>query len=816
MKFGYFDAENKEYVITQPGTPLPWMNYLGVEAYFSLISNTAGGYSFYKDAFLRRITRYRYNNVPMDVGGKYLYIRDEETGTFWSPSWKPVKTAVNGYICRHGFSYTSISSETEGIETSATYFVPIGDPLEIWEVNITNTSDRQRQLKVFSFIEWCLWQALDDMTNFQRNFNVGEVEIEDGVIYHKSEYRERRNHFAYFAVSEKISGFDTNRDDFIGIHNGFHEPQAVIEGQSRNSHIVGWAPIGSHCVEVELAPGATRHLNFVLGYHEMPMADRFEKGTVINKTKVRPVIAKYLKRENSRAAFAELARYWEDKLKRFQVHTPEDKIDLSLNQWNQYQCVMTLIFSRSTSFFESGIGRGIGYRDACQDVFGAVHIFPERCRERLIDLAAIQKKDGSTYHQYQPLTKKGNAAIGINFPDDPVWLVLAAGMYLRETGDYSILDESVPYDNDEDDRGTFYEHLAASIRYIENNRGPHGLSLIFRADWNDCINLNITSYPDGQTFQEAPTEFGRVAESMMVSPQFCGASLEFAEIAKRCGRAADAEWALGLREAMVEAIHEHGWDGEWFLRAYDRHGEPVGNKQAQEGKAKIFAESQVWMGMYGDYDTDQDRIRTALDSVAKHLYYEHGVMINQPAFQNFYPHYGEMSSYPPGVKENAAVFCQPNGWMVISEARLGRGEKAMKYYQTILPTLREDISEVHRCEPYVYAQMIAGRDHTQPGEAKNSWLTGTAGVSFYAASQWILGVRPTFDGLSIDPCVPKAWREFEVSRVYRGATYHITVRNPKGVEHGVASMSVDGKPLAGNVIPVADASRTVEVAVTLG
>ena len=427
MKFGYFDDTQREYVITQPDTPLPWINYLGSEAYFGIISNTAGGYSFYRDARLRRLTRYRYNNVPLDTGGRYLYLRDDDSGAYWSPSWQPVRHPLDAYTCRHGMGYTVISGTYQDIEAQTRYFVPLGETLEIWQMSVTNRRATPANLSIFSLVEFNLWDAYDDMTNFQRNFNTGEVEIEDGgsVIYHKTEYRERRNHFAFFACSAQIAGFDTQREDFLGAYRGFDTPAVVERGESRNSVARGWAPIGSHHVRIALAPGETRQIIFVLGYHENPKDQKFDPpdSALINKRTVKPVIAQYLDPATADAAFAGLRAYWTNLLGVLQVDTPDEHTNRMVNIWNAYQCMVTFNLSRSASQFESGVGRGMGFRDSSQDLLGFVHMVPAWARERILDIAATQLESGGAYHQYQPLTKRGNDAIGGNFNDDPLWLV---------------------------------------------------------------------------------------------------------------------------------------------------------------------------------------------------------------------------------------------------------------------------------------------------------------------------------------------------------------------------------------------------------
>ena len=812
MRYGHFEDSCREYVITQPDTPLPWLNYLGSEQYFGIISNTAGGYSFYRDARLRRLTRYRYNNAPADSNGRYLYLRDNATGEYWSPTWQPTRRPLDSYTCRHGMGYTIISSTYREIEASTRYFVPPGENLEIWQLTLTNRRAEPVELSIFSYIEFNLWDAYDDMTNFQRNFSIGEVEIEDGVIYHKTEYRERRDHFAYFACSEPLVGFDTSRDAFLGAYRGADSPLAVEKGESSNSVAHGWAPVGSHHVRISLQPGETRAINFVLGYHENPRDAKFDppNSQTVNKKTVKPVIAKYLQHDQIDAAFNALRNYWDQLLGVYQVKSPDEHTDRMVNIWNAYQCMVTFNLSRSASGYESGIGRGMGFRDSTQDLLGFVHMVPARARERLLDIAATQFENGGAYHQYQPLTKRGNNAIGSNFNDDPLWLVLAVAAYLKETGDWSILDEPVPFDNQPGSEQPLYEHLRRSIQYTLDRIGQHGLPLIGRADWNDCLNLNTFSDEPGESFQTTTNKDGKVAESVFIAGLFVIAAQEMVQLATHLGLHDEAAHYQQAAEQFDEAVKAHGWDGDWFLRAYDHFGNKVGSSANEEGQ--IFIEPQGICIMAG-MGLDDGRALRALDSVRERLATPHGIILQQPAFSKYYLHLGEISSYPPGYKENAGIFCHTNPWIMIAEAMVGRSDYAFDYYSRINPSKREEISEIHRCEPYVYAQMIAGRDAATHGEAKNSWLTGTAAWNYVAITQWILGIRPTYDGLQIAPRIPKAWSSFEATRIFRGTTYHITVKREG--EGNDVSIVVDGQPIDGEVIPLADGASTRNVLVTV-
>ncbi len=814
MKYGYFDDARREYVITRPDTPLPWINYLGSEAYFGIISNTAGGYSFYRDARLRRLTRYRYNNVPTDSGGRYLYLRDNASGAFWSPTWQPVRDPLDGYTCRHGMGYTIISGTAHGITAEIRYFVPPGENLELWTLALINTRGAAADLSIFSLVEFNLWDAYDDMTNFQRNYSIGEVEIEDGVIYHKSEYRERRDHFAYFACSEPLAGFDTQREVFLGPYRGFDAPAVVEGGKSGNSVAHGWQPVGSHHVHLTLDAGNVRQMVFILGYHENPHDQKFapSEPQTINKLSVKPVITRYRDPVFVDAAFESLGVYWSELLRKMQVHTPDEHTNRMVNTWNAYQCMVTFNMSRSASQFESGVGRGMGFRDSNQDLLGFVHMVPARARERILDIAATQLDTGGAYHQYQPLTRRGNDAVGGGFNDDPLWLVLGVAAYIKETGDWAILDEPVPYDNQPGSETPLYDHLQRSIQYTLDRRGPHGLPLIGRADWNDCLNLNTFSEEPGQSFQTTETMDGKIAVLVFIAGLFVLPAQEMDGISAHLRLDARAQGYRDAAAAMDAVVREHGWDGDWFRRAYDHYGQPVGARENEEGQ--IFIESQGICVMAG-IGLDDGLARQALDSVEQHLATPHGIVLHQPAFTRYYLNLGEISSYPPGYKENAGIFCHTNPWIMIAEAMAGDGDRAFDYYTRINPSAREHISEIHRCEPYVYAQMIAGKDAPTHGEAKNSWLSGTAAWNYVAITHWILGIRPAFEGLQIAPVLPAAWDGFTAARIFRGVTYLVTVKRA-GPGNAVA-LVVDGAPVAGDIVPLPEEGTTeVTVEVTVG
>ena len=714
MKFGFFNDSDREYVITSPATPQPWINYLGNEEFFSLISNTCGGYSFYKDAKLLRLTRYRYNNVPADTNGRYYFIKHNDT--VWTPAWQPVKTELDSYECRHGLGYSRFTSSKNKIEAKLTAFVPLHETCEVNQLILTNNNETCEQLDLTSYVEFCFWNAVDDATNFQRNLSLGEVEVCGSEIYHKTEYRERRNHFAYYTVNAEINGFDTSRDAFLGVYGSIERPQTVLTRASSDSIASGGAVIGSHHLKVILKPGESKSFVFVLGYSENPYEDKWEAPNIIKKDAARAAMKRFSTDEQVEKALNDLKEYWNTLLATFSVDSADEKLNRMVNIWNQYQCMVTFNMSRSASHFESGTGRGMGFRDSCQDLLGFVHLIPDRARQRILDIAATQFEDGSAYHQYQPLTKKGNSDIGSGFNDDPLWLIAGTAAYIKETGDLSILDEIVYFNNDPALVKPLSEHLKRSFDYTLTHLGPNGLPLIGRADWNDCLNLNCFSKEPGESFQTFGPSEGPVAESVFIA------------------------------------------------------------------------------GMFIKY----------------------GIVLQQPAYSKYYLNLGEISSYPPGYKENAGIFCHNNPWVSIAETRIGRGDRAFEIYRRTCPAYIEEISEIHRTEPYVYSQMIAGKDAPKHGEAKNSWLTGTAAWTFVNVSQYILGIRPPFDGLEIDPCIPSNMDGFTATRKYRNAVYYITVKNPNHVEKEVQKLTVNGKSVEGTCVKAIDNVKEYHIEVVMG
>ena len=799
MRFGHFDDKAREYVIETPRTPLPWINYLGSSDFFALVSNTAGGYAFYKDARLRRLTRYRYNNNPLDQEGFRLYIRDEsgKEPVIWNPSWQPVKTELDSYTCRHGMGYSIFEGSLNGVKVTQKMFVPVSDNALLYHVTVKNNSSETRRIKLFSFVEFCLWDANDDSTNFQRNYSIGEVEVHDGAIYHKTEYRERRDHYAIFWCSRSVDAFETDMDLFNGPYGSASQPDSVLRGQLSDSIAHGWRPCGAHQLNIELLPGEEYTVTFGLGYIENPEEEKWESLGLVNRTRAEQMMERYSTDAKVNAAFDELSTYWTRLLRKFHVESGDEKLNRMVNIWNQYQCMVTFNMSRSASYFESGMGRGMGFRDSCQDLLGFVHMIPGRARQRILDIAATQFPDGSAYHQYQPLTKRGNLAVGSGFNDDPLWLIAGTDAYIRETGDFSILDEIVPFDNNEELAQPLMEHLRRSFNYTVTHLGPHSLPLIGRADWNDCLNLNCFSKHPGESFQITGPSEGPVAESVFIAGMFVNYGKAYEEICRRRGLDSEADECARHITAMEKAVLDAGWDGEWFLRAYDAFSNPVGTHKNEE--AQIFIEPQGMCVMAG-IGKQTGEAEKAMKSVHERLETKYGVVLNNPPFLRYHLELGEISSYPPGVKENAGIFCHNNPWITIAETVLGHGDEAWDLYKKICPAYLEEISEIHRTEPYVYSQMIAGKDSPRFGEAKNSWLTGTSAWTFLSISQAILGIVPDYDGLRIQPCLPSSMDGFKATRLFRGTVYNITVQRVESADD--AGLWVNGeKKTAGPIEP---------------
>lgn len=802
MKFGNFDDKQKEFVITTPYTPYPWINYLGSDDYFVLFSNTAGGYSFFKDARERRITRYRYNNVPIDNEGRHFYIK--ENNEVWNIGVRPTNTKVDSYEARVGMGYTKITSVKNELEASQLAFVPKGYQGEIQYITLQNKSEKTKSFSVYSYVEFALWDALDDMTNFQRNYNIGEVLINNNTIYHLTEYRERRNHFAFWHVNNNIDSYDTARDSFIGMYNDPSSPIGIENENLSNSVAEGWQPVAATKNDITLAPGETKTLIYTLGFVENDKDKKFNEDGTTNVSKAEKMIEKVNTDEKVQTLFEELKGYWTETLSHFTIESNDPKLDRMVNTWNQYQTATTYNLSRSASYFESGVGRGMGFRDSNQDLLGFMHMDYSKTRERLLDLASTLLLDGGAYHQYSPLTKKGNTGLGTGFNDDPNWLILSTVNYIKESGDYKILDEVIPYESNPDFEGTMYEHLELCFTNVSTNLGPHGLPLIGRADWNDCLNLNCFSTEPGESFQTVQNKGdGKTAESIFIAGLFVYAANQYIELLQKLDKPYDVEYKEKVITKMVEAVRTSGRDDAWFLRAYDALGGKVGSSENQEGK--IYIEPQGMCVMAG-MGVEDGFAETALDSAKELLDSKYGMSLNYPAYKSYDPKLGEISSYPPGYKENGGIFCHNNPWIMCAEAEVNRGENAFELYKKITPAYLVDIQEIHKTEPYVYSQMIAGKEANKHGEAKNSWLTGTSAWNYVAITQYILGIRPHFDGLMVNPKIPKELNNIKIKRKFRDTLYEINISH-----HSDKGIFVDGKKIQGNIVKNTSTNVIIDV-----
>lgn len=787
MRYGYFDDERKEYVIERPDTPMSWINYLGTADYCGIISNNASGYSFYRSPKSGRMLRFRFNSIPMDRPGRYIYLHDHKSGDYWSATWQPVAKPLENYrsVCRHGLGYTCFESEYDGIKTNYRVFVPIDRPLEVWEVEVENLSSNERDLSLFPYAEWCFWHIDQDLINFQYILYTCRMSYDgDGIIDYTLRWPQGNEDKGYMASVLPVTGFETDREVFIGPYRDEGRPVAVERGACANSIAIG----GNACAVLQnrfiLAPGEKKRAVFIIGVGDA-------------RTTGREARDYYSRPEAVEKDFAVLQEYWRKRLANYGCKTPSPLVDTMVNIWNQYQCHTTFNWSRSASFNEAGGRDGIGYRDTNQDTLGVVHAIPDLVREKLLVLLKGQLAEGYAMHGFQPLFwSQGPHNIPEPdriFSDDHLWLLLSVPAYIKETGDFAFLEEVVPFADQEE--ATVYEHLRRALEFSWKKRGPHGLLLGLAADWNDCINLK-----------------GK-GESVWSTFLYYRALTEFIELARRTGKDADVKLFTERRAEIKELIDTHAWDGEWFLRGYLDSGRKLGGRESEQ--SKIFLNSQSWAVFSGA--ASGEKARMALDSMHRYLVTEHGIVLNHPAYRDTDNEIGAITSFPAGLKENAGIFCHANTWAVIAECLLGRGDKAFALYTSFLPAAKNDRADLYTMEPYVYAQFITGIDHPYYfGRARNSWLTGTAAWSFVAVSQYILGVRPDYDGLVVDPCIPAEWDGFEVTRVCRGKTFRIKVKNPHRSGYGVKELKVNGRVLPGNMIPYTEAAEENEVEVTLG
>jgi len=773
--YGYVDEAAREYVITRPDTPTPWMNFIGQGRYGGIISNTAGGYSFDRDPRNRRVSRYRYNAVPVDQPGRYIYLRDQQSGRFWSVTWQPTRQCkLDSYECRHGTGYTRITSTYCGIEASILYFVPpshAGEdecPCEVWVLRVKNVSKKHRKLRSFSYIELGYWGAEGDMNNLDWCQQIVHTRWKDGILYTDTQFCPTTT---FFTSSTKPAGFDSDREVFIGRYRDLANPVVVETGKPCNTEAPRGNNIGSLCHNIDLAPGQEKEIIYILGVTDKPQA-------------ILPKVKRYRSSRAVAAAFDALKADWDSFLTKFQVETPDVQMNAMLNVWNQVQCRATLFWSRFVSGYETGLGRGMGTRDSAQDALAAVQNAPQRARENLTTLWKLQFKDGHTWHQVFPLTGEGGPGLAGEFPDwpqwfcdDHLWLILGTCAYLRETGDFAYLDERISFQDGSDD--TLWGHILRAVDFTLSHRGPNRLPRLGFSDWDDTMNLDHGS--------------GK-AESVMAAQQFCRTMLDLAELCAAIGKDPDAKRFLALKDEMAEIINRVAWDGDWFARAFDDNGVPIGVKA--EAKHKIGLNTQTW-AVIGDC-APRERAEQAMQSAHKKLNTPFGLAILWPPYTKGDLRVRGTTTYPPGTKENGGIFCHANTWAIIAAAMLGHTDRAWQYYRQIMPLARTD-NDHFMVEPYVYCGNIAGPTHPQFGYGRNAWLSGTASWIYVAATQYLLGIRPTFRGLQIAPVIPSDWPGFKAVRVFRGVTYNVTIQRA-GKGNNV-SLEVDGRHIEGNIVP---------------
>lgn len=798
MRYGYFDNENREYVIERPDVPVSWTNYLGVKDYCTVISQNAGGYSFYETPQHKRITRFRPNSVPLDRPGHYVYIRDDDTDEYWSVSWQPVGVDLNKarYEARHGLSYSKFFSAYQGIEAEQLLFIPVNDSVELWDVKIKNTSNVPRNLSVFTYVEFSFHHIDIDNQNFQMSLYASGSDYEDGLIEYDFFYEPWTFH--YFTSNVEPDSYDSLRDSFIGSYRTETNPIGVEKGNLSNSSELG----GNHCgalhKKITLAPGEEKRVIFMLGVGDRKIGQEIRK--------------KYSVLNNVDKAYADLKNYWKAKLDVFQCKTPHEGLDTMVNTWTLYQAETCVVFSRFASFIEVGGRTGLGYRDTAQDVLSVPHTNPDKVAQRIAELLRAQVQQGYGLHlfdpQYfdpdrpappkfesptvtpEPPTESLIHGLEDTCSDDHLWLIPSICEYVKETGNHAFFDKVYPFADGGE--ATVWEHMKKALDFSAEQVGQTGICKGLRADWNDCLNLGG-------------------GESSMVSFLHYWALTVFADAAKFLGRKEDADKYSALAEQVRQTAEEYLWDGKWYLRGFTKKGDKIGSHENEEGKVHLESNSLAVLSGAAS----KERGRAAMDAVDKYLYSDRGIHLVWPAYTKPNDDVGFVTRVYPGVKENAAIFSHPNPWAMIAECRLGRGERAMKFYDALLPYNYNDDVEVRQAEPYSYVQFIMGRDHTAHGRARHPWLTGTAGWAYHAVTQYILGIRVNYESLIVDPCIPSDWDEFEVRREWRGAIYDIKVKNPDGVEKGVKSITVNGEPVDGQ-IPRQAIGTTNTVLVTMG
>ncbi|MGB8644228.1 MAG: N,N'-diacetylchitobiose phosphorylase [Anaerolineae bacterium] len=798
MRYGYFDNEHQEYVVERPDVPVSWTNYLGVKDLCTVISHNAGGYSFYKSAEHHRITRFRQNGVPLDRPGHYVYVRDDETGDYWSISWQPVGKDLKRakYECRHGLSYSHFSCDYNDIAAEQLLFIPVDDDVELWDCKIKNTSDRPRALSILSYLEFSFHHIEIDNQNLQMSLYASGASFAEGIIEYDFFYEPWTFH--YFASNFEPDSYDCLRDRFLGNYRTESNPIAVEQGQCANSAELG----GNHCgalhKRLTLAPGEEARIVFMLG-----VGDR-AAGQAIK--------AKYSDPAQVDAAFAALSNYWKNKRAVLQCHTPNQGLDTMINTWNLYQAETCVVWSRFASFVEVGGRTGLGYRDTAQDVMSIPHTNPVRCKQRLVELLNGQVSMGYGLHLFDPewFNPEKQKAPKFKSPtvvpppdprsrihgledtcsDDALWLVVSICEYVQETGDIAFFDQHVPFADEGE--VTVYEHMKRALDFSAEQIGATGICKGLRADWNDCLNLGG-------------------GESAMVSFMHYWALQAFLAAAGRLGRTADVDHYQTIADRVRAACENELWDGKWYIRGITAQGVKIGTQESEEGK--VFIESNTWAVLSGVASPEHGQM--CMDAVDEHLYSPYGLHLVWPTYSKPNDDIGFVTRVYRGIKENGAIFSHPNPWAVVAECKLGRGDRAMKFYNALLPYNQNDMIEVREAEPYSYCQFIMGKDHTAFGRARHPWLTGSAGWSYTAVTRWILGIRPTFAGLEIDPCIPHDWKEFQVVRQWQGATFTINFTNPQGVQKGVRSILLNGQPIQGPV-PSQPAGSVNQIDVVMG
>ncbi len=798
MKYGFFDDKNKEYVIERPDVPVSWTNYLGVKDLCTVISHNAGGYSFYKSTEHQRVTRFRPNGVPLDRPGHYVYIRDDETGEYWSISWQPVGKDFNKakYICRHGLSYSKFECDYQGIKAEQLMFIPVEEDVELWDIKLTNNSGKPRKLSVFSYVEFSFHHVEIDNQNFQMSLYASGSNFKNGIIEYDFFYEPWTFH--YFASSFTPDSYDCVRDKFIGNYRSETNPIAIENGICSNSTELGGNHCGSLHKKIELAPNESTRLVFMLG-----VGSREEKGEVVKE--------QFSDFANVDAEFKKLKHYWEEKTSVLKVCTPNKGLNSMINTWTLYQAETCVVWSRFGSFIETGGRVGLGYRDTSQDIMGVTHTNPNKTKERILELLQGHTSYGYGLHLFDPevFKPKEDKLPGVKLPtvvptsdpsdivhgmedvcaDDAIWLVASICEWVEENGELEFFDEVIPYANGGE--GTVYEHLTKILDFSAKHVGQTGICKGLRADWNDCLNLGG-------------------GESSMVSFMHYWAINIFIKSAEQLGQDEDIAKYKEMAEKVKKSCENELWDGEWYLRGFTKSGKKIGTHQDEEGK--IFLNAQTWAVLSGVADTE--RAEKAMNAVDEHLYSKYGLHLLTPAYSTPNDEIGYVTRVYKGIKENGSIFSHPNPWAVIAECELGRGNRAMKFYDAILPFNQNDKIEIRQSEPYSYCQFIMGKDHTAHGRARHPWLTGTAAWFYTAVTKHILGIKPTYSGLMIDPCIPSDWEEFDVIRKWRGATYNIKIKNPNNKEKGVSEIKVNGE-ISSNPIPIVSKGSEVNVEVTM-